>query len=84
MVFHCGDAACVWLGCMFYGIRQMLFNNRINTAVQSGAEQQALSASWNLRHQVINDWQKSHVSHLICFIENCDLNFRQIAISAIN
>jgi hypothetical protein len=69
---------------MLNRIHKMCINNCINTAVKSCTEKQALSASRNHCHQITNDWQEAHVSHLICFIQNCNFNIAQVASAAIN
>jgi hypothetical protein len=82
VVIHRRDRCSAWVGCVLDWINQVSFNNRIDTAVESRTEEQALSAGRNQCHQVADNWQEAHVSHLICFIENRDFDSAQVTSTA--
>jgi hypothetical protein len=84
VVFHRGNRCSTWFGCMFCWVAEVSVNDCINTAVKSCTEQQTLSAARDELHQVTDDWQEAHVSHLIGFVKNCNFNFTEIACATVD
>jgi len=84
VVIHCCYRCGAWIAGMFDSILQVCFDDSVNAAVKSCTEQQTLTIARNLFHQVTDDWQEAHVSHLICFVKYCDFNFTEIASATVD
>jgi len=78
MVLHGAVSCLTSFDRMFNRIAQVLFHKSVHIAIQCCTEQKSLTAGVRSVQNLFHIRHKTHVTHEICFIKDCDFNIAQI------